>query len=304
MDLREKRVLVIGGTGFLGQFVVQSLIDAGFPVSVLARSAAKARSIFDDIVDVREGDVARRETLLPAMAGCYGVHVSLHGGSGVQRFFAIEHRGVENIAEAAAEAGVERITQVSGASVYPDKDTYFVKAKYLGEQALLEGRIPAAVLRASWFMESLDRMVIGGVGVIPGRQPHPVHILAAVDFGRMVVEAYRRDDAINGVYLAYGPEPLTVDDIVRRYLNVLKGGGRIAHVPLGLMRMGTRFAGGRAKFIYDLMAYFERCPEPPERDRADEVFGANTTTLDEWLGERARIIDNRQCGKWSNVQKG
>ena len=167
--------------------------------------------------------------------------------------------------------------------MYPDEDTYFVKAKYLGEQALLEGRVPAAVLRASWFMESLDRMVVAGVGVIPGRQPYPVHILAAGDFGRMVAEAHRCADAVNGVFLAYGPESLAVDDIVRRYLDVLKGGGRVVHVPLGLMRFGTSLVGGRAKFIHDLMAYFERRGEPPERDRADEVFGPNTITLDEWL---------------------
>ena len=288
MDNSAQRILVIGGTGFLGQHVVRSLTGAGFSVSVLARDAVRARSRFGDTIDVREGDVTRRHTLLPAMEGCYGVHVSLHGGAGTRRFFEIEHRGVENIAEAAAEAGVERITHVSGSSVYPDEDTYFVKAKYLGEQALLDCRIPAAILRASRIMESLDRMVVAGFGVIPGRQPYPVHVLSAGDFGRMVTVAYRHADAVNGVYLAYGPERLTVDDIVRRYLDVLKGGGSIMHVPLWLMRMGTALAGGRAEFIYDLLSYFDRRGEPQERDRADDVFGPNTTTLDMWLMERKR----------------
>src|SRR5471032_3393854 len=42
-----KRVLVTGGTGFIGEALVNQLLDAGHSVSVLARDPLKAASLFD-----------------------------------------------------------------------------------------------------------------------------------------------------------------------------------------------------------------------------------------------------------------
>ena len=159
MDNQNNRILVIGGTGFLGKPIAEALKAAGHPIRILARNQAKARNMFGEGVDVALGDVTQQETLLPAMKDCYGVHISLHGHRGIRNFFRVEHRGVENIAKAATEAGVQHITMISGANVCRDRGEYFVKAKYLGERALLNSPVPATILRASWFMESLPLMV-------------------------------------------------------------------------------------------------------------------------------------------------
>ncbi len=46
----EQRILITGGTGFLGRLLTARLLDKGFQVSVLSRSADKVASIFSDRV--------------------------------------------------------------------------------------------------------------------------------------------------------------------------------------------------------------------------------------------------------------
>ncbi|HEY9762752.1 MAG TPA: SDR family oxidoreductase [Trichocoleus sp.] len=62
-------VLVTGATGGVGQLVVANLLEQGYPVRALTRSAEKVRSLFDNRVEPIVGDIRQPETLPPAMAG-------------------------------------------------------------------------------------------------------------------------------------------------------------------------------------------------------------------------------------------
>ena len=50
-------VLVAGATGGVGQLAVAQLIEQGYPVRVLTRSAAKAETMFAGKVDIVTGDI-------------------------------------------------------------------------------------------------------------------------------------------------------------------------------------------------------------------------------------------------------
>ncbi len=60
-------VLVAGATGGVGQLVVGKLLEKGFRVRVLTRSAAKATKMFDSKVEVAVGDIRLSNTLPDAM---------------------------------------------------------------------------------------------------------------------------------------------------------------------------------------------------------------------------------------------
>jgi uncharacterized protein YbjT (DUF2867 family) len=62
-------VLVAGGTGGVGQLAVAKLIEAGYPVRVLARDEAKVRRLFGDIPEVVLGDIRHPASLGAATAG-------------------------------------------------------------------------------------------------------------------------------------------------------------------------------------------------------------------------------------------
>ncbi len=61
------RVLVAGATGGVGQLTVAKLLEKGYSVRVLTRSAQKAQQMFDNQVETVLSDTRRPETLVGAM---------------------------------------------------------------------------------------------------------------------------------------------------------------------------------------------------------------------------------------------
>ncbi|MBN3585780.1 NAD-dependent epimerase/dehydratase family protein, partial [Algoriphagus aestuarii] len=61
-------VLVAGGTGFIGSYIVRRLTQDGHRVIVMSRDPGKARGRVPDGVEVRAGDVTDGATLGPALA--------------------------------------------------------------------------------------------------------------------------------------------------------------------------------------------------------------------------------------------
>ena len=51
------KALVIGGTGFLGQYIVDELLESSHQIAVLSRSPDKATRPLASDVEVVEGDV-------------------------------------------------------------------------------------------------------------------------------------------------------------------------------------------------------------------------------------------------------
>ncbi|MEW6493578.1 MAG: SDR family oxidoreductase [Cyanobacteriota bacterium] len=63
----NKRVLVVGATGGVGQLTVAALLEKGIPVRVLTRSAEKVQKMFDNQVEFVIGDIRQPTTLPPAL---------------------------------------------------------------------------------------------------------------------------------------------------------------------------------------------------------------------------------------------
>lgn len=63
----NERVLVAGATGGVGQLVVAKLLEKGFPVRVLTRSAEKVQKMFDNRVEIAIGDIRQPQTLSSAV---------------------------------------------------------------------------------------------------------------------------------------------------------------------------------------------------------------------------------------------
>jgi uncharacterized protein YbjT (DUF2867 family) len=63
----NERVLVTGATGGVGQLTVATLLEKGYQVRVLTRSAEKAQKMFDNRVEIAIGDIRQLTTLSPAV---------------------------------------------------------------------------------------------------------------------------------------------------------------------------------------------------------------------------------------------
>ena len=280
----SKKILVVGATGMLGTPVARKLLTDGFSVRVLARNPEKAAQKLGDGFEYVPGDVENPESLRSALAGCDGVHINLAGGSTPEEYDRIEHRGTANVAQAAQEMGARRLTYLSGTSVR-ESNTWFyeTKAKYQAEQAIITSGAAYTIFRASWFYESLPLFVRGKSATMIGKQPHPIHWLAADDYARMVSRAYQTPDSEKRILYLYGPEAIPMTDALRSYCAIAAPEAKISSPPSWLASLFATLTGNsKLKDVTRLLAYYEKFQEDNDPGEANTLLGKPTTTLEAW----------------------
>jgi uncharacterized protein YbjT (DUF2867 family) len=283
-------VLVVGATGMLGRPVVERLSADGSGVRVLARDPESARSLLGKGVEYVGGAVEDGASLGRALEGCRAVHVSLKAGPQPGDPERVEPQGTTRVAEAAARAGLERITYLSGCYVGSEhtRDSEAETAKLGAERAIEASGVPFTIFKPTYFMETLPLHVQGPFGMVLGRQPHPLRMVAADDYARMVSAALRTPES-SGLHLyVFGPEPLTISEALRIYCRIVEGGKRVITMPLPVMRaMNRLFMGGAMSRELGLMTVMQRLGEPTDVLDAGAVLGAATTTVRAWCERRS-----------------
>ncbi len=284
----SEKILVIGGTGMLGQFVVRQLVADKYSVRVLARTPDKATRLFGPTVEVCAGDLDEAASVRAAMQGVDRVHVSIKGGPTQADFDRIEVRGSQTIAAAAKQAGVKHITYLSAYSILPElADSMETRAKLKAEQAIKDSSVPYTFFRATWFMETLPLFIQGKRASLIGNQIHPLHWIAASDYARMVSQSYRTPAALNKALYIYGPEALTMRQALGAYIQSAAPQTAISAMPVWMFGLLARLSRN-AEWVSmaDLMKHTEHTPEHGRPDEANQLLGTPTTTLTQWLAQR------------------
>lgn len=145
---RTERVLITGGSGFVGSAVRASLTDR--PVRLLQRKPAATGSP-DDRVEWVAGDVTDPISLRGTMDGCNAVvHlVAIIKESGDATFDRVIRQGTENVLAEAQRAGVGRFVYVSALGARNDPRFPYLHAKYQAETAVIGAGIPWIIFRPS-----------------------------------------------------------------------------------------------------------------------------------------------------------
>ncbi|MDP6525626.1 MAG: NAD-dependent epimerase/dehydratase family protein [Kiritimatiellia bacterium] len=123
-DLKNEKVLVTGGTGFVGCRLVERLfLECKADVRVLVHNWASASWAARLPVDLAQGDVTDYSSVLAAAEGC-SVIFHLASGPGAEGDYRATHvDGTRNVLQAARELGTDRVVHVSSVVVHgPDTD--------------------------------------------------------------------------------------------------------------------------------------------------------------------------------------
>jgi len=133
MDLKDKRILVIGGAGFIGSHIVDGLTKTDVAEIIVYDNFSRGRpeNLREALKDSRVllyphgGDILHNDILERAMEGVDGIfHLAalwlLHCHEYPRSAFEVNIRGTFNVIEAAIKQGVKRVVYSSSASVYGD----------------------------------------------------------------------------------------------------------------------------------------------------------------------------------------
>jgi len=124
------KLLVTGGTGFVGSHTAAALAAAGHPVRLLVRSRQKAKAVFEALgVALPEcvtGDVTEPGSVAAALDGCEGVlHAAALVALDARQAAAVERTNLEGTRHVIGEAhrrGLEHIVYVSSVSALFDPE--------------------------------------------------------------------------------------------------------------------------------------------------------------------------------------
>jgi uncharacterized protein YbjT (DUF2867 family) len=275
------KILVLGATGMLGAPVAHSLRGSGVQVRVLARDPQKAQAVLGDGFEIVLGDVTDRASLAQALEGCDGVHVSIAGPA--------ELPAAQQVAGLAPNAGVRRITYISGATAF-EQNRWFpmTAAKLDAEAAIRACGVDYTILAPTWPMEQLPRLARGGQPALVGDKPISWSWFAADDLGRMVAQAYQSPEATGKKLWVHGPQAISMKEALERYCRAFHPEVQeVPVMPVAVARSVAQSSGNQMLGMFaELMAYFEQVGEMGDPAEANRLLGAPATTLGAWIGQR------------------
>jgi uncharacterized protein YbjT (DUF2867 family) len=234
-------ILVAGGTGHLGSFLVQRLVAGGTPVRVLTRVRARATHLHHPAIEIVEGDVRVASDVQRAVDGTQVVVSAVHGfaGPGGVSPALIDREGNRRLIDAAvrAHATIILMSVVGAASDHPME---LFRMKDAAEQHLRASAAPWTIVRSTAFLETwIDLMVQttdrSGRVLVFGRGDNPINFVSVRDVGKVVERVIADPGARMQTLDIGGPENITMTTLAKA---VQPAGPGVAprHVPPSALR--------------------------------------------------------------------
>ncbi len=150
-------IFVTGATGYVGGRLAPRLLEAGYRVRCLTRSAEKLRSrpwADHPRLEIIEGGVTS-EALAPGLRGCAAAYYLVHSMMAAGAAYRAEDRALASaFAEAAAAAGVKRIIYLGGLGETGPNLSQHLASRREVEMALASTGVPVTSLRAAMIIGS------------------------------------------------------------------------------------------------------------------------------------------------------
>jgi NADH dehydrogenase len=265
-------VTVFGGSGFLGRSVVRALCKRDYRVRVAVRRPELA-GFLQPLGRVGQVHTVQANLRYPASVEAAlrdsAIAINLVGvlaESGAQTFDAVQAKGAETVAKAAAAAGAAMV-HVSALGADEQSASSYSRAKAAGETAVLAALPSATIFRPSVVFgpedqftnrfAALARMfpvlpLIGG-----DTKMQPVYV---GDVATAIADAVDGKAKAGATYELGGPEVLTMREIWQTILTITERERMLVPLPFALARLKAlflQFAPGALELTPDQVTLLE-----------------------------------------------
>lgn len=295
------KVLVTGGTGFVGTHMVNALLRHGHTVAVLAREPGSTRNRYNRPVETRAGNVLDPASLEAACRGSEAVvHlVGIISERGDQTFERMHRDAVKNVAAAMKSVGCGRLLHMSAMGASEDAPSDYGRSKAAGERIVRESGLDWTIFRPSiifgpgdGFVSLLAPIVRSNPGFIPvvGSGTTKFQPVSIYDVVRVFVDSLEKAETIGKVFEVGGPETFTLNELYREIaIAVGRPRKQLLHLPLWWGRWLAR--------VFEWVARRGWIARPPlTLDQLKSLSRDNAADVSETL----RVFD----GEWKRLRPG
>ena len=283
------RVAVIGGTGFVGEYIVDALIEARHMPFLLVRPGSESKVHRAHQCKIITGSLSDTNLIRETVNGCdaiiYNVGILRENPRQGTTFENAHYRGVVSVVTAAIEAGVERFLLMSANGIHPPMTPY-QETKYRAEQHVRQSGLDYTIFRpsvifgdphgkmeiATQLYQEMIRPPIPAIGFHTGLRPAPGAIMMSPVYIQDVADAFVRSldnpSTFNKEYALGGPQEMSWVEMLECIAAAVGKRKVILPMPISLMKMAAMF--------FDWIPAF-----PATRDQLIMLAAGNTAPDDD-----------------------
>jgi uncharacterized protein YbjT (DUF2867 family) len=283
--MRNRRTAVLGGSGFIGRYIVQRLAARGDVIPVGCRRAEEAKFLkpLGDVgqiatLNLTIGD----EQILPAFLAGNDALVNCVGilrESGSQTFDRVHHTGPARLARHAREAGIERFVHISAIGADPRSSSAYARTKAAGEAAVRDAFPTVTILRPSIVFGAEDQFFnrFAAMATISPVLPliggghtrfQPVYVGDVAD---AVLKCLDDPTTAGRTYELGGPKVYTFRELIELVLGEIRRKRSLVDLPFGLAAIQAR--------LMSILPNPPLTPDQVELLKRDNVVSSGALTL-------------------------
>ena len=252
-------ILLTGATGFLGEFVLEELVQRGHEVTCFVRKTSNLDKIKRLNVKYEFGELDDYKSICEA----------LKGKGALINIASLGFGHAPNIVNACEEMGVKRSIFVSTTGIFTKLNPDSKGIRLAAEKLIKESKLDYTIIRPTmiygtpkdrnmWslvkYLKRLPVLPILGSGTY---LQQPVYVK---DLATAIVNAYEKNISIKKAYNVSGAQALTYNEVVDITSNVLGKKVIKIHIPM--------------KLSYNLLKMYEKVSKKPKL-KAEQVLRLN-----------------------------
>ena len=222
--MQIKKILILGGAGFIGSALAETLTKRGHPVTIPTRQRESAKHLLMlptcDVIQANVRDLATLNELVKSHDVVVNLIGILHGD-----FEAVHVQFPRMVADACVRQGVKRLVHMSALNADKNGPSEYLKSRGRGEEAVTnvaeKSGLGVTIFRPSVVFGEHDKFLnmfaklVAIFPIMPLGSPNATfQVVWVEDVARALALAIDMPDTIGGTYPLVGPEVYTLRELI------------------------------------------------------------------------------------------